>query len=122
MTEVLNIESVRLRDKWVVFYQKSGKNEQLDLHNIEPTIEGVVSTVASVTEEWQAKRKRGYLGKTQSMFHKFCGTLNSHSSLLKILPEGNEYVAIFAGSLNAIIKASIQSCVSVVGWSELTCG
>lgn len=91
-----------------MFYQKSAKNERLDLDNLAPTIEGVVSTVASVTAEWQAKRKQGYLGKTQSMFHKLCGTLNSHSSLLKLLPEGNEYFSIFAGSLNAIIKVSVQ--------------
>lgn len=106
ITEILKLESARLREKWVVFYEKSTKNERLDLDKLEPTIEGVVSLVTAMTAEWQSKRKQGYLGKTQSMFHKFCGTLDSHSSLLKLLPEGNEYVSIFAGSLNAIIKVS----------------
>lgn len=60
--------------------------------------------VNNVTMEWQSKRRQGRIGKAQGFFHSFCGTLKSHSSLLKLLPESNEYVAIFAGSLNAVIK------------------
>lgn len=60
--------------------------------------------VTEVTLEWRKKRQAGHLGKAKILFHSFCGTLDSHSSLLKLLPEGNEYVAIFAGTLNAIIK------------------
>lgn len=60
--------------------------------------------VTSITTEWQSKRRQGRIGKAKDYFHKFCGTLESHSTLLKLLPESNEYVAIFAGSLNAIIK------------------
>lgn len=67
-------------------------------------MKGVTNMVTEVTSEWQAKRQEGRLGKAKRLFHQFCGTLDSHSSLLKLLPEGNEYVAIFAGTLNAIIK------------------
>lgn len=90
----------------MVFYQKNAKDERLDLRNFDPTIEGVVYLVNSLTAEWQSKRKQGRIGKIKSLFHKFCGTLKAHSSLLKLLPESNEYVAIFAGSLNAIIKVN----------------
>lgn len=104
MTEIVQGEAARLRDKWVAFYQKSPKAEKLDLRNFQPTISGVVAMVSEITSEWQTKRQEGRLGKAKRLFHRFCGTLDSHSSLLKLLPEGNEYVAIFAGTLNAIIK------------------
>lgn len=100
---------MKLRDKWVAFYQKSPKGERLDLRNFQPTMAGVVTMVTKVTSEWQTKRQEGRVGKAKKLFHRFCGTLDSHSSLMKILPEGNEYVAIFAGTLNAIIKVRIRS-------------
>lgn len=107
MTEIIQVEAGKLRDKWVAFYQKSPKSERLDLHRFEPTISGVVSMVTAVTSEWQTKRQEGRVGRAKKLFHRFCGTLDSHSSLMKILPEGNEYVAIFAGTLNVIIKVRI---------------
>lgn len=88
----------------MTFYQKSPKAERLDLRRSQPTISDVVTMVSEVTSEWETKRQDGRLGKVKKLFHRFCGTLSSHSSLLKMLPEGNEYVAIFAGTLNAIIK------------------
>lgn len=91
----------------MAFYQKSPKAERVDLRSFQPTISDVITMVTEVTSEWQTKRHEGRVGKTKRLFHKFCGTLDSHSSLMKLLPEGNEYVAIFAGTLNAIIKVRI---------------
>lgn len=109
MTEIVQGEALKLRDKWVAFYQKSPKGERLDLHSFHPTMSGVVTMVTEVTSQWQTKRQDGRAGKAKRLFHRFCATLDSHSSLLKMLPEGNEYVSIFAGALNAIIKVRIQS-------------
>lgn len=88
----------------MTFYQKFPKNEQVDLENSKPTIKDLNNMVTSITTEWQAKRKGGRMGRVKSLFHRFCGTLHSHSSLIKLLPEGNEYVSIFTGTLTAIIK------------------
>lgn len=66
-------------------------------------MESVLDTVGKVEGAWQAKRKAGVRGSVNSRFHKFCGTLDAHSSLLKVLPEGSHYVSLFSGSLNAVI-------------------
>lgn len=100
----MKLEAGKLREKWVAFYQKSPKAERIDLRSFQPTISGVVTMVSEVTSQWQEKRQEGRFGKANRLFHRFCGTLDSHIYLLKLLPEGNEYVAIFAGTLNAIIK------------------
>lgn len=92
----------------MTFYKNSPTEERLDLQAFEPTIQGVAAMVNTVTVKWQDKRKQGRIGKTKTLFHKFCGTLDSHSSLIKLLPDGNEYVSVFIGALNAIIKVCVS--------------
>lgn len=87
-----------------MFYRNTPEHEQVDLASSAPTIEGVVETVQSISAQWRAKKKLGRFGRAKELFHKLCGFLDSHSALIKLLPEGNEYVSIFAGTLNAIIK------------------
>lgn len=106
--EVVLSESPKLREKWMLFYRNTPKNEQVDLASTEPTIEGVVQTVQSISAQWRAKKKLGHFGRATELFHKLCGFLDSHTALIKLLPEGNEYVSIFAGTLNAIIKVMSQ--------------
>jgi hypothetical protein len=67
-------------------------------------MESVCEMVKKAESAWQVQRKAGNRGKVSSRFHKFCGTLDAHSSLLKVLPEGSEYVSLFSGSLNAVIQ------------------
>lgn len=88
----------------MVFYRNTPEIEQVDLTASEPTMDGVVEIVQSISAQWQAKKKLGRFGRAKELFHKLCGFLDSHSALIKLLPEGNEYVSIFAGTLNAIIK------------------
>lgn len=64
--------------------------------------------VEDIRRAWAAKRSKGFMGKALDQFHRFCHTLNSHSALIAVLPEGNEYVSLFTGSLNAIIKVNIH--------------
>ncbi|KAK7413762.1 hypothetical protein QQX98_007329 [Neonectria punicea] len=96
ISALISVEATQLRGKWVTFHGNCPKEDKLDLKKFEPTIEGVVNLV----RDWQTQRK-GRGGKFMSTFHSFCGTLDSHSALLKVLPQGNEYVSLFTGSLNA---------------------
>jgi hypothetical protein len=88
----------------VIFQNNCPAEERVDLQNSEPTVEGVADMVNEMMKAWQVKREKGRRGKAISLFQKFCSSLNSHSSLIKILPEGNQYVSIFTGTLNAVIK------------------
>ncbi|ROW17317.1 hypothetical protein VPNG_01369 [Cytospora leucostoma] len=121
ITKIVQTESANLREKWVKFWAKSPNDERLDLHTSDPTVQGVVAMVDAVTMAWQDKRKRGHGGKAKTLFHKFCGTLESHSSLIKLLPDGNEYVSVFTGTLNAIIKASANHEAIAEGFAEGLC-
>jgi hypothetical protein len=104
ITAAISVESARLREKWKLFYNHCPPEERVDLQNSEPTLEGVVDMVNKMMQAWQAKREKSRGGRAMAGFHRFCGSLNSHSNLIKLLPEGNEYVSVFTGTLNAIIK------------------
>ncbi|KPM34605.1 hypothetical protein AK830_g11965 [Neonectria ditissima] len=108
VSALISVEATQLRGKWVKFHSSCSKEDKLDLTQFEPSIEGVVDLVRESNTKWQTKRKKGSGGKFMSTFHSFCGTLDSHSALLKVLPQGNEYVSLFTGSLNAVIQASVN--------------
>ncbi|KAK3994206.1 phytanoyl-CoA dioxygenase [Cladorrhinum sp. PSN332] len=108
ITRVIAVEASKLKEKWLQFQTSSSKQDRLDLDAFEPTVEGVIDLVNSLNASVQAKRKSGILGKIMPRFHKFCEKLDSHSAMLKILPEGNDYVSIFSGALTTIIKASVN--------------
>jgi hypothetical protein len=109
------VEALKLREKWVVFHSNCSQEDQLDLQAFEPTMEGVTATIEQAMATWNKKRQKGWRGKAAANFHKICGTLNSHSNVIAILPEKSEYTSIFAGSLSAIIQVSdpINTFVSV---------
>ncbi|KAH0598309.1 hypothetical protein MHUMG1_03606 [Metarhizium humberi] len=118
VTRIVSVEAARLCEKWVKFRQSCSKDDQLDLSTSEPTVDSVLDMVERMNKTWQEKRKQGAGRKVMAFFHRFCGTLDSHSSLLKLLPEGNEYVSIFTGTLNAVIKASVNHERIAEGVSE----
>ncbi|KAJ4290404.1 hypothetical protein N0V90_010620 [Kalmusia sp. IMI 367209] len=106
ITKVLAVEAEKLRQQWLQFRKQNLKEDQLEVNQYEPTIEGVFNMVADVEKTWQAKRERGKRGKAMMYFHRLCRTLDSHSNILEVVPKGNEYVSIFAGTITTIIKAS----------------
>ncbi|KAJ9142056.1 Phytanoyl-dioxygenase family protein [Pleurostoma richardsiae] len=121
ITQVIEVESARLREKWMAFQGNCPKEDRLDLLKYEPTVEGVVDMVGDITKNWQSRREKGKTGKASMLFHRFCRTLNSHKNLISILPESNEYVSIFTGTLNSIIRASANHERIAEGLSEGLC-
>ena len=78
----------------------------MDLQNSEPSIQSVMDMVDGVVGSWNANKQKSRFSRTISNLRRFCKTLGSHKELLKVLPEGSEYVSIFTGTLNILIKVS----------------
>ncbi|KLU88126.1 hypothetical protein MAPG_07113, partial [Magnaporthiopsis poae ATCC 64411] len=108
VTRTIAVESKKLQEKWISFQDSCPAEDRLDLSRAEPTMDGIMDTIKHMNLAWKRKRESGIIGRALQFFHRFCDTLDSHSSLLKILPEGSEYVSIFMGSLNVIIRASVN--------------
>lgn len=104
INKTLAVEAEKLRQQWLEFRKQNSKEDQLDVKKYEPTMAGVIGLVADVQKTWQGKRKYGKRGKAMGYFHRLCRTLDAHSNILEVIPKGNEYVSIFAGTITTIIK------------------
>lgn len=94
---------MKLSQAWKEFRTTLPKIEQEQLEGQKPSVEGLVTMVTVVAKEWQTQRIATRTGKFIKHFTGFCETLEAHSSLLEILPNGSEYVSLFTGSLKTII-------------------
>ncbi|KAI1124220.1 hypothetical protein F5Y10DRAFT_250067 [Nemania abortiva] len=121
ITRLIIVESNKLLQKWHSFLSNCSKDDRLDVTRSEPTMEGVIDLVKELTATSRAKRESSRRGKAMKYLHKFCETINAHKSMLKIIPEGNEYVSVFAGTLNVIIQASVNHERISEGLSEALC-
>jgi len=106
VTRIIAVEAANLRAKWLKFQNSCADEDRLDLNTFKPTIEGVFDLVNATSDLVQTKKKTTAGGKIAARFHKFCDRLEGHSTLLKVLPEGSEYVSVFTGTLNAVIMVS----------------
>jgi hypothetical protein len=110
VTEKLGSESADLRKKLAAFRKKNpNEDHHLDLEETDQTIESVLETVTDINKTWQTKRDKSWAGKVGHLLLQFGCTLHSHKTLLEMLPQGSEYVSIFTGSLNAVIKVCPES-------------
>lgn len=105
---MLAIEAEKLRQQWLEFQKLNSKEDQVEVKRYEPTIAGVFSMVTDVEKAWQSKRKEGKRGRAMVYFHRLCRTLDAHSNILEVIPKGNEYVSIFAGTMTTIIKVRLS--------------
>ncbi|KAI1877845.1 uncharacterized protein JN550_000027 [Neoarthrinium moseri] len=108
LTQVISTEAKMLINKWIHFRDQCPKDDQLDLEDYEPNMESVLLMVERMNSRWNSDRESGKGGKTKKLFHSACETLDAHSSIMKMLPNGNEYVSIFTGALNTVIQASVN--------------
>ncbi|KAI0551807.1 hypothetical protein F4679DRAFT_124737 [Xylaria curta] len=121
VTDVILIESNKLLQKWHSFLGSCSSHDRLDVTRSEPTMDGVIDLVREVTATSRARNESSRRGKAMKYFHKFCETIHAHKSILEIIPEGSEYVSVFAGTLNVIIQASVNHERISEGLSEALC-
>ncbi|KAF2143196.1 uncharacterized protein K452DRAFT_286025 [Aplosporella prunicola CBS 121167] len=108
VTVALTQEAEALRKRWLEFRISNPEVDRVDLQRSEPTAQDLVDLVEQSMSKWQERRSTGRRGKAMSFFRQFCRSINSHKAVMGILPEGNEYVSLFTGTLNAVVKASVN--------------
>jgi hypothetical protein len=103
VNEVMTKSAQQLQDIWRDYQNNSKRGDRLDLDNIDPTPEGITRLISNSLAARGAQGRQGGWARAKSRFHRVCGGLDSHKSLLNMLPQSSEYVSIFAGSITAII-------------------
>lgn len=69
----------------------------------------VQAVVETVQQQWEQKREKNRFRPAVGHLHKFCNTIQNHSSVLSMLPSNNNYVSLFYGSITTVIQVS-SSC------------
>ncbi|KAF5008483.1 hypothetical protein FDECE_5242 [Fusarium decemcellulare] len=108
ITAVIASESEKLRETWIKFQESSDPVDRLDLDVVDPTMEGITKLVSQGIQHWNDKRQEGRQGTVSKKFHKFCNSVDSHKSLMKVLPESHEYFSLLMGSVTAVVQASVN--------------
>ncbi|SPO07025.1 uncharacterized protein DNG_09719 [Cephalotrichum gorgonifer] len=108
ITAVIASESEALRDTWTNFQKLCDPADRLDLEAMDSSMEGILELVRRGIQNRNEDRKSGRHGAVSRRFHKFCGAVDSHKSLLKVLPESSEYFSLFTGSVTAVVQASVN--------------
>ncbi|KAL8686706.1 MAG: hypothetical protein Q9224_005363, partial [Gallowayella concinna] len=107
----LEVEGRELYKNWNVCHlELSQSNIEWKLQapgQASQSFQDVANAVSAAEKQWKEKKRAGF-AKAQQYFHDFCSTMHAHSALLELLPKSSEYVSIFCGSLNALIKASVN--------------
>ena len=73
--------------------------------------EDVVSVMKGLENQWQQKKDRGTWGSTKKCLRRVCGAIDSHSTLLKVLPADSQYASVFCGTLQTLIKVGSSSMI-----------
>lgn len=101
---LLDIESQNLRDAKEEFYKILPADDRFEGSRSKQDPAAVVVLVNSAIQGWEKKHESSKFGKAKKLFHKVCSSIDQHSTLLEILPQQNEYVALFYGTVQVVIK------------------
>lgn len=93
---------------WSEFHDKLPSGEKARFEDRAPTFDDVVEVMTQVQARWDKERKRGGFGAIRDRYRRCCRSIKSHETMLKILPDGNEYVCIFSGVLKSIVQVSVS--------------
>ena len=104
--KMLKVEAANLAEAWKTFQLEVPEESRADFRECDPTPNGLVKMVETATTAWHAKRAKSKFGKFMKAFHSICGTLDAHSTILTMLPQGSEYVSLFSGALISIITVN----------------
>ncbi|KAK5110405.1 hypothetical protein LTR85_001269 [Meristemomyces frigidus] len=116
--ERLRPQAVRLSRAWEEFRVKLPSTEAARFEHRAPTFDDVISMMTDVEQRWDKQRKKGTFGAISNNYRRCCLCIKSHEKMLKILPDGSEYVSLFTGVLTSIVYVATALSKSLLEISE----
>ena len=108
---MLDVERQKLNNTWTQFREFLPPDARAELARRPANFEDVVNMMKGIEDEWQQKREKGTWGITKKYLRRVGTTINSHSTLLKVLPADSHYVSIFCGTVQTLIKVRLVSLI-----------
>lgn len=108
----LDVESQKLDDAWTKFRDILPPSARLELARSPAHFENIVSVMEGIENEWQQKKEKGAWGSTKQYLRRVSNTIHSHKTLLQVLPADSQYVSIFCGAIQTLIKVRVAPIVT----------
>jgi len=76
-----------------------------------PTIEDLHGAITKAQTAWHEKRLKG-MGKAKDRFFSFLETMNDHSYLFSVVPQGDRYLSLITGVVTTVVnvRTAISLC------------
>ncbi|KAF7502672.1 hypothetical protein GJ744_005285 [Endocarpon pusillum] len=82
-----------------------------------PEPSSIWTEVETAQQEWERKKDSRF-GQAKANFSSFCQTLDEHSYLFSILPNGDKYTCLFTGVISSIVKVTVAHEAIANGFSR----
>ena len=80
------------------------KDHQARIEDGPPMLDCVVDALSLADAEWKSNREKTKMGRMKTLFTKVAQSLAKHKDLFAVVPSGDKYVSLVAGSVSAIVK------------------
>ena len=80
------------------------KNHPARIEDGPPRLDRVMDALRLADTEWTIHREETKTGRAKKLFTKVAQSLFKYKDLFDIVPSGDKYVSLVAGSISAIIK------------------
>jgi hypothetical protein len=98
------MEGNELSRTWARFHDILPVDDRAKFAQRPVQLDDVFKLVQETDKEWQTRKDAGKFGKVKVTFRKICKNLDVHSEMLTVLPSSSQYVSIFYGVLQTLIK------------------
>ncbi len=84
---------------------KEGEVSTVGASNI-PTLDNLLRAVQRAEADWEEKKKAGF-GKAKGRFRDFLETMDDHSYLFSVIPDGDKYTSLITGIVTSVVKVRL---------------
>ena len=91
------------------------KDHEAKIEDGPPRLNVVISAVRIADAKWKGNREKSKAGRVKRLFTKVPVHLEKYKELAAVVPSGDKYVSLIAGSVSAIIKVPLHSVLNRPG-------
>ncbi|KAF2234473.1 hypothetical protein EV356DRAFT_501695 [Viridothelium virens] len=92
---------------WKEYQEILPKHDRITLDSNPPTLRNIELACDQWYKAYRAKEDDKLISIKEN-FQQFCNTLDAHSDLFSVFPNGDKYVSLLSGTISSIVKASVN--------------
>ena len=107
---ILSHPTEELSQAYRAFLKCLPKGHEAKIEDGPPRLDVVIEALSFADVTWRNNREKTKAGRMKKLFSKVAVNLHKHKELFEMIPSGDKYISLIAGSISAIIKVCSPSC------------